>query len=299
LVASDGSTDNTETIVRELSERDPRVELVRTKGRAGKSQAQNVAAQHASGEILLFTDVETRIPPDALQPILGNFSDPQVGLVTAVVNFPKGDGAVAGGQGFYWRYETFLRQMESDIGILATASGQLLAVRRSLFRPIDPQHGDDCIIPLDVCLHGFRVVQEPRAVVTDVMPHTIEGELRARIRMTTRNWTGTFSRPALLNPLRFPGTAWSLVSHKLLRWLTPFLLVSALISNTVLVLEHRAVLLWFTQAIFYLAAIVGWLRERKGQSAAPFSYAFCFCLANVGFMLGIVKAFRGQRTVAY
>jgi cellulose synthase/poly-beta-1,6-N-acetylglucosamine synthase-like glycosyltransferase len=298
LVVSDGSTDATEDLVREFAARDPRIRLFHTE-RVGKSCAQNLAIGNARGEILLLTDAETRIPPDGLQQIVRNFADPQVGLVTVVVKLGEPGDAVSKGQGLYWRYEFWLRQAESDLGILATAGGCALAMRRELFLPMESCYGDDCVLPLDVRLQGYRVVQDPEATVFDTFPHTIEGELRARVRMTSRNWTGTLSRAALLNPLRFPFTSFGLVSHKLLRWLTPFLLATIFVANTVLLFHREQVALWVVQVLFYLFAFVGWRRARREKPAGVFAFPFSFCLANVGFFLGIVRVFRNQRIVAY
>lgn len=299
LVASDGSTDATEAIVQEFATRDPRVRLIRSEGRVGKSGAQNLAAHQAKSEILLFTDADTRWCANLLKPIAENFADPRVGLVAAVVHFGEPEDAVSKGQGSYWTYELFLRQLESDIGILATASGAAFAVRRSLFRPMVPRYGDDCVIPLDVRLQGFRVVQESSALVFDQMPHTTEGELRTRTRMTMRNWTGTLNYRQLLNPLRFPGTAWGLVSHKLLRWLTPFFLAELFLVNTLLAVQGHLVIFWTIQAIFYVSAMVGWRLSRVQKSESVFGYPFAFCLANIGFFLGIVMSLRRKRVVAY
>ncbi len=142
-------------------------------------------------------------------------------------------------------------------------------------------------------------MQEPAAGVYDTMPHTVEGELRSRVRMTARNWTGTLSRPALLNPLRFPLTALGLVSHKLLRWLTPFLLAILFVTNTLLVFRHEQIILWVLQILFYVSALVGWLLARTEKPAGVFAYPFSFCLANLGFTLGIFKALRNQTIVTY
>jgi cellulose synthase/poly-beta-1,6-N-acetylglucosamine synthase-like glycosyltransferase len=299
IVASDGSTDQTEEIVRSFSARDLRIRWLQSDTRVGKSGVQNLAAAEARGEILIFTDTSTAMTPGVLRTMIDHLGDPSVGLVTATVHFGHPEDAVEKGQGFYWRYELLLRSAESDLGILATGSGQALAIRRELFRPLPTCYGDDCIMPLDVRLQGFKVVQDREAIVFDAMPHSIEGELRARIRMTARNWAGTLSRPAILNPLQFPLTALGLVSHKLLRWLTPFFLAIVLLSNTLLALEGRAVLLWWVQVGFYLSAFVGWELTRKQRPAWVFGYPFSFCLANVGFLLGMVKVFRNQKIVAY
>ncbi len=299
LVVSDGSTDRTEEIVRGFMVHDSRILWLQSNSRAGKSSAQNLAAARARGDIFFFTDANTATAPNILRTIIDDLTDPTVGLVTAAVHFGRPEDAVEKGQGLYWRYELFLRSVESDLGILATGSGQALAVRRELFRSLPARYGDDCIMPLDVRLQGFKVIQDREATVYDELPHSIEGELRARIRMTARNWSGTLSRPALLNPLRFPLTALGLVSHRLLRWLTPFFLAIVLLSNACLALEGRAILLWWLQVGFYLSAFVGWELSRKQRPAWVFGYPFSFCLANVGFMLGMVKAFRNQKIVTY
>jgi cellulose synthase/poly-beta-1,6-N-acetylglucosamine synthase-like glycosyltransferase len=299
IVASDRSTDRTEEIVRRFISRDSRIQWLESNSRVGKSGVQNLAAQHARGNLLFFTDANTDLSPCALRTMVDRLSDPAVGLVTATVLFGNPEDAVEKGQGAYWRYELFLRSAESNLGILATGSGQALLLRRELFRPLPPCYGDDCIMPLDVRLQGYRVIQDREATVFDAMPHSIEGELRARIRMTARNWTGTLSRVALLNPLRFPLTAVGLVSHKLMRWLTPFFLAVILLCNTMLALEGHFVALWCLQVAFYLSAFIGWVLTRKQRPAWLFGYAFSFCLANLGFLLGMVKAFRNQKIVAY
>lgn len=299
LVASDRSTDRTEEIVRSFLARDSRIRWLESDSRVGKSGVQNLAAAQARGDVLFFTDADTAMSPGVLATMIDDLAEPAVGLVTATVQFGDPGDAIEKGQGFYWRYELFLRAGESDFGILATGSGQALAVRRELFRPLPTCYGDDCIMPLDVRLQGFKVIQNREAIVFDTMPHSIEGELRARIRMTARNWAGTLSRLAILNPLRFPLTALGLVSHKLLRWLTPFFLAIVLLSNLLLALQGRAVVLWWLQVSFYLSAFVGWGLTRKQRPAWLFGYPFSFCLANVGFMLGMLKAFRNQKIVAY
>ena len=298
LVASDGSTDGTECIVEKFAGQDSRIRLLRSAGRAGKSGVQNLAAAEARGDILLFTDAETRTRPDLLKQIAEDFADPGVGLVAPIVQFGRFDDPVSKGQGAYWRFEILLRQMESDLGILATASGAALAVRRELYRPVPVQYGDDCIIPLDVCLGGYRVLQDARSVVSDEMPHSIKGELRARVRMTTRNWSGILCRPGVLNPLRFPGVSWALVSHKFLRWMTPFFLVVLLLANGWLALHGQLTVLFVLQLGFYLAALIGW-RRPEGQCERVFGYPFAFCLANFGFFLGVLKSMRGEKVLTY
>jgi hypothetical protein len=102
-----------------------------------------------------------------------------------------------------------------------------------------------------------------------------------------------------LNPVRFPLTSVGLVSHKLLRWLTPFFLAAILLSSAILAFQAKAAALWWLQIGFYLSALIGWSLARKQKPAWLFGYPFSFCLANIGFLLGIVKALRNQKIVAY
>lgn len=299
IVACDGCTDATEEIARQFAVSDPRIRVLCVNGRSGKSGVQNVALRHARGEVVLLTDVNTMMPREALKLLEEDFTDPEVGAVTVAVYFGSPNNPVSQGQSLYWRFELFLRSTESDLGILATGSGQALALRRELFRPLPLFYGDDCIIPLDVRLQGYRVLHEERIHVFDTMPHTIEGELRTRARMTTRNWTGTLARSRILNPLQYPFTALALVSHKLLRWLTPFYMVLSFIASSGLALQSRATYFWMAQVLFYLFAIIGWRRTKKRLPVGIFGYAFSFCLANVGFLLGMMKVIRQQRIVAY
>jgi len=150
-----------------------------------------------------------------------------------------------------------------------------------------------------VRLQGYRVVQDTRVVVYDIMPNSIHGELRALARMTARNWTGTLHRPAILNPFRFPLTSWALISHKLLRWLTPFFLSILLAANVVLCINREWIVPCCLQLAFYAAAYVGLLRTLKGAPAWVLGYPFAFCLANAGFLLGMMKVMRGQQIASY
>jgi len=299
IVASDSSTDQTREIVSAFSVRDSRIIWLESNRRVGKSGIQNLAVTHARGDVFLFTDAGTDVTPGALQAMIGALDDPGVGLVTATVFFGHPEDAIQKGQGFYWRYELFLREAESRAGVLATGSGQALLLRRELFRPLPDCYGDDCIMPLDVRLQGYRVIQDRQAIVYDTMPHSIEGELRARIRMTARNWTGTLSRPALLNPQRFPLTSLGIISHKLLRWLTPFVLAALFFLSALLAMKGETSALVWIQGAFYLCALIGWRLAHRRRPAWLFGYPFSFCLANIGFLLGIVKALRNQKVIAY
>lgn len=248
-----------------------------------------------------MTDAGTRLERDTLRLLAADIADPRVGLVTATLQLTQSGNAISKAQGLYWQYELLIRQAESDTGVLATGSGQGMLMRRCLFQPMQPMYGDDCILPLDARLAGYRVLHNSRARVYDSMPHSAGGELKARIRMTARNWTGTLSRKAILNPFRYPGTALALISHKLLRWLTPLFLMILFAATAYGATngDRGYEFLLGAQLLFYTSASVGWLRFRARGSAGLFGLPFSFCLANIGFLGGLLRVLRSQQIIAY
>lgn len=299
LVASDGTTDATERIVETISARGEPVRLLPSAGRLGKSGAQNRAIPQAKGEIVVLTDAATRFDKSFVSEIVKPFADPAVGCVTGRLELRERSGAVARGQGYYWRYEMRLRADESELGLLAVASGQAMAFRRDLFRPMPAHVGDDCIIPLDVAEAGHRVVHWPQAVAYDTMEHDLGRELRSRIRMTMRNLSGTWMRPRLLDPLRSPGYALALWSHKILRWVGSFLVVVWVASAAGLAFSPLARVVSFAVAGICLLAPIGWYSHRYGRGWGPAEMVFSFFWANFAFLVGTVLAIGGGRIVAY
>ena len=300
LVVSDGSTDETEKIVEAYAERDSRVQLRRTQ-RVGKSAAQNQALLGVTSEFIFLSDADCLFSAGFLDATLNHFRDDRVGCVTGNLLLVTEHGNVASSLGLYWNFERLLRGLESASGLLATASGQCMAIRRSAFSPFESIYGDDCVVPLDMAIRGYRTVYASEAVAYGSMPDTSEGELKARIRMTTRNLTGTFSRRALLNPFRFPGHAWALISHKLFRWFTPLFLLWWLAGSICLASRGRVFLIALIgQLAMYVLAGAGWIVDLSGRRAWPVtSQAYSFVLANVGFSLGLVGAIQRRRISAY
>ncbi|HVC11881.1 MAG TPA: glycosyltransferase, partial [Burkholderiales bacterium] len=298
LVASDGSDDGTDDLVSRLAATHP-VRLFASGGRLGKTETQNRALKEARGEIVVFTDAETEFAPDFLREIVRPFEDPAVGMTTGRIDLMDASGVVARSQGFYWSFEMRVRDLESRLGILAVGSGQAMAVRKALIRPMDPSIGEDCIVPLDVALQGFSVVHCGAAVARDTFVADPAKELRTRIRMTLRNWQGTWSRPRLLNPLRHPGYALALWSHKILRWVSPFYMLAATVCIAALARDRLYLGLAVLAALGYLGAALGWLGGLRGKRVTVATQLYAFVLANLGFAIGVTRALLGHEIRTY
>lgn len=302
VVASDGSTDDTEAIVAQYMERHPNIRLVQSGGRKGKSGTQNIAMRTIRSEVVALTDADTRFETDYLKNIARAFQDPEVGCVTAHLRFRELGGSISANQGYYWRYELRLRELESHLGILAVASGQAMALRRDCFRELPSDVGDDCIIPLDTVLAGKRVVHRADALAVDVMEAESVREFNSRVRMTLRNWIGTWRRPQLLNPLAHPGYAFALWSHKLLRWLGgPVFWLGAMSGTWLAFVGHPGPVPITMTLGFWALVLQGWRQERQPATRRiPLAGTlFSFVLANSGFTVGLWRALTGQRIVTY
>ena len=297
LVVSDGSTDRTDAIVEDFCRGRP-VKLVRT-GRIGKSPAQNIGMQHATGDIVVLTDAGASFDPYCVRELVAAFADASVGAATAHLRLLERLGAVAASQSMYWSYELKIREMESRLGILAVATGTAMAFRRALFRDLPPHVGDDDIIPLYVVDQGYRVVHCPLALAYDALEHEDGREFRSRVRTTMRNWTGIWMMPSLLDPFRHPGYALALWSHKLLRWLGSFGLVAMTMAALAMATTGTGLFVVLSFAAFLAAGAVGLWASRRRKAIPLIGTIYSFLLANAGFLLGICKAISGQSIIAY
>ncbi len=300
LVASDGSTDATNSIVRSFS--DSRVRLFESPG-LGKTGTQNAAIREISSDIIAFTDADILFDRQWLKQAALRFRDPDIGAVDGrqLYGVPAAD-SIQASHGFYWNYELKLRYLESQLGILAVVAGACFAVRRKLFVPMDPAIGDDCIIPLDVVAQGYRVVHEPTAIAWHNFGEDSSIALPRRIRMTLRNWQGTWTRSRLLNPFLHPGYAFALWSHKLLRWMSPLFLAAATLSAaTMLILEPSGVsaAIFTPFALLFSLAAVGWTLAGRKLRIPGCGTAYSFVLANTAFLIGLWRAVNGQRIQSY
>ena len=290
LVGSDGSSDRTDEIVGRF--RNQGVGLLSFPEHIGKSAIQNGLVKLASGSILVFTDADCFFTPETLRLLVPHFSDPRIGLVTARPLYEnERETAVTQNESLYLRYESFLRREESNRGILAMASGSLFALRRSLWQPLDPGHGDDFALPLAVAAVGFRNVLDPRAVAVTRLEQKQPGAMRQlKSRIIAKDFRGLLSRAALLNPFRYGALAVGLWSHKLLRWLAPFFLIALFASNLFLLDRPVFRSALFLQLAFYALALLGAALRNRSRFFL-WSVPFSFCLVNFAALLGTLQCF--------
>lgn len=291
IVASDCSTDGTDEIVASCSDR---VRLIRAPERMGKEAAQQLAVQAASGEILVFSDVATALSPDGVSNIVKNFADPSVGCVSSVDRFIDPDGKVSG-EGVYVRYEMFLRLLESRVNSLVGLSGSFFAARRDVCRRWSADRQSDFTTLLNAVQMGMRGVLDPRSpgYYGDIVDD--RRERQRKVRTVVRGIAVLSAHARMLNPFRYGMFAWQLASHKLCRWLVPFALILAWLSNAVLAAQSAFYLVTFlVQTGFYAAAIGG-----ASTGASMLRLPAFLVMANLAILTAWLRYARGERITSW
>ena len=294
IVASDGSTDRTNQIVEVFHAQG--IELIDFPCRRGKSSAIADAMERIRTEIVLFSDANVMYEPSAVKTLVRNFADASVGLVSGRVQLINHHLFYRGPENYYYQYEEFLQRQEAVAGTMLGADGAMFAIRRELFRP--PSAAvilDDFVIAMSIVRQGKRVVFEPDAVGLEASSPNALAEFERRSRVVAGAVQSIYSGEGV--PRRDQLFQWfQYLSHKVLRWLTPFFLVWLLIASLVLIREPFYQTILAAQATFYGLALYGAVTRRPRLiNALP----FYFCMVNTAAAAGLYRGLGFQQVVRW
>ena len=294
IVASDGSTDGTDEIVRSFAEQG--VILYRGPGRQGKTATLNGAVDSAGGEIVVFSDATGRYSSQAIRELAAHFNDPSVGCVTGRVAYRYGDDVTSRGFRWYQRFAVGIRNAETRFGSQTSVSGSIHALRRELFRPGAPEHSADVVDAVNTVAQGRRVVYARQAVSYEQARSSVRDEYRCRVRIGVRNTAVT---PYVLSRLMRSGALgylFQMISHKFLRWWLWLWLLTLAITNAVLVGQGTVyAVLAAAQGAFYCLALGGLAAARYGVTVRFVSSMSFFVVANAAMCVGVFEWLRGRR----
>ena len=296
VVASDASDDGSDDIAREYAPSG--VRLIRSPERRGKEFAQGLAISQTTGDILVFSDAGTDLPPDSVRHLVENFADSSIGAVSSEDRFISEDGRVVG-EGAYVKYEMWLRRLESQRAGLVGLSGSFFGVRRAVVGAWDAAIPSDFACALYAVKAGMRAVSDPRVVGVYRDIKDPSREFGRKVRTAVRGMSAVVALREVLNPLRFGLFAFQVWSHKVMRWLVPLFMVLLLISSVFLAGTRSLYAAALgAQCLGYGIAVLAHLAPRLREIAVV-RLAYFFVQVNLALGQAGLEFLRGRRIVTW
>lgn len=299
VIASDGSTDETDEIVSRYCEYGFKLLSL---PRLGKADALNAAVAASTGEIIAFSDANSMFAPDALQSLINPFADPKVGGVAGNQCYLGKTGPnVNRSEQSYWNFDRIMKKFQSRAGNAISATGAIYAIRRSLFQPIPVGVTDDFITSTRVIAQGYRLVFAPDAIAYEPPAELDSAEFTRKVRIMTRGLQAVLVMRQLLNPFRYGFYSIELFSHKVLRRLVVFpLLILAFVSPFLWNqgLFYQVVMLG--QGLFYGMALIGFLLRKTAVGHRKFfTLPLFFCMVYTAAFIATINILRGRKIVRW
>ncbi|MCR3921546.1 MAG: glycosyltransferase family 2 protein [Firmicutes bacterium] len=282
IIVSDSSTDRTNKIVEAYAAHG--IELVVVPGRVGKTKALNYVIKQISSEIIVFSDANSLYNSDAITLLVRHFSATDVGAVCGELRFADNST-----EGLYWKYEQFVKKLESLVSTLTVYNGAIYAIRRELHREMNHQSSNDLQHAFQVTLQKYRGVYEPNALAYERSGTSELIEFNRHVRISSRSWNGLITNLYVLNPFVVGAFSLQFFFRKICRWLGPGLLLTLFVSNIALI-NHSIYSFFFVgQCFVYSLALIGWLTSKSARSFKPGYYAYYFLLINWASLLGFLR----------
>lgn len=300
---TDGSSDSTNEIIAEY----PRVRLLYQPARKGKIAAINRAMQFITTPVVVFCDANTFLNKECIHEIAKHYADPKTGGVSGekIVREPGNEQSLAGaGEGLYWKYESYLKKLDSDFYTVVGAAGELFSIRTNLFEHV-PENVllDDFIISLRIAQKGYRIMYEPKAYAVESPSSDINEEQKRKIRIGAGGYQSIVMLKSLLNIFKYPKLSFQYISHRVLRWaVCPFLLPVIFILNVIIYVNGQDKvfgILLFLQVLFYIAAIFGYLLAIRNKKSKLFYVPYYFVFMNVSLYFGLIRYWKKSQSVLW
>lgn len=304
LWVTDGSDDGTP----DLLKMHKNLEVYHLNERRGKMHAMNRGVKFVKAPIIIFSDTNTILGNQSIREIVAKFSNEKTGCVAGEKRIveKKADAAAGAGEGLYWKFESWIKNMDAELNSAVGAVGELFAVRTELFEDVETDTLlDDFIISLRIAQKGYHVAYAPNAYAEETASLNVQEELKRKIRIAAGGVQTIFRLKSLLNPFRYGLLTWQYVSHKILRWtLAPFSLFLLLVVNLLIVAEHNSWIyveffsvFFYFQVVCYILAAVGWYFGNKRVRFKVLFAPYYFVSINYASIRGIFRYFKGKQSV--
>lgn len=300
IFITDGSTDHSAEVLKKY----PSVTVLHSSRRGGKTAAENRAMQYVDEPIVIFSDANTLLNKEAVKNMVRHFKDEKVGCVSGEKRILTGDKDVASaaGEGLYWKYESFLKKLDSQLYSAVGAAGELVAFRTPLFETM-PEDTilDDFIQSMYIAAKGYKIVYEPDAYAVETAASSIKEELKRKVRICAGGWQSIQRLGKRLSPVKLPVLYFQYFSHRVLRWtVNPFLMLIVLLANFALAVNGRFFLFVLClQALFYAFSFGGYLLEQRQLKIKMFFLPYYFCIMNYSVIMGLIRYLKGSQSAVW
>lgn len=304
LVGSDNSIDKTNDILIELKNNFHWLKVFTFKERSGKAGVINKLIPNCKNEILIFTDANTIFEKKSLKNLAAHFNEEKIGGVSGKLILSETKDSISGSveEKKYWEYETLIKKSEGKCGILIGANGGIFAIRKSLFEivPTDKAVTDDFFISLNVLKKGFKFIYDEKSIAYENVSEKVIDEFKRKIRFMATNIQTLFFMKELIFNKKNLLISFSFISHKIIRWIIPFLLILLLVLNLFLFSSSKVFNYFFyLQIAFYFFGLLGYLFSLFNFRITLFSIIYFFLMSNLALLIGTVKFFRGKHSVIW
>jgi len=301
LFVTDGSTDNSQEIITQY----PEIELFHEPERRGKNAAVNRVMNYVKTPITIYCDANTLLSKKSLQYLARHYRDERVGAVAGEkrVKLEEEGNAAGSGESAYWKYESKLKQWDSELNTVVGAAGELFSIRTELYEEV-PKGVliEDFRLSMNIAKKGYKVVYEPEAYAIETASESIEEESKRKVRISAGGLIEVWHFMSLLNFFKYGLLSFQYVSHRMLRWtLAPLSLVVVLISNIILAFTHHPFfkIILLLQLLFYALALVGYLLRNKNIKIMLAFIPYYFVFMNWSVFLGLIRLIRGKQSVVW
>lgn len=298
VFVTDGTTDDSIEKLKSFEQ----VKVYHSDERKGKMAAINRVMPLIKSPITVFTDANAMLNTDAIKSMVEHFVNPKVGVVAGekqIIKVSENNAEV--GEGLYWKYESFLKKLDSELYSTVGAAGELYAIRTSLFQTLETDTLlDDFVLSLRICSKGYVTAYEPSAKAMETASLNIAEELKRKVRISAGGIQSVLRLQTLLNPFKHGWLTFQYLSHRVLRWtLVPVFLVLMPIVNLFLLDNPLYQLSLFLQVAFYSLAILGYVFEKKGKKFKALYVPYYFSFMNYAAILGFKRFYSNQQAVTW
>lgn len=302
IFITDGSTDRTPEIVKKF----PGIQLLHEATRRGKVAAMNRAMKFVSTPYVVFSDANTLLNTGCITEMAKHYSNSMVGGVAGEKKVIAGSDAKAAGagEGLYWKYESFLKKLDSEFYSVVGAAGELFSVRTDLYEQCKENIIiEDFVLSLKICMKGFIIRYEPGSYAMEDSSLSMKEEEKRKIRISAGAFQAMVILKGLFNVFKYPLLSFQFISHRILRWtLCPLCLVSILITNILIVIYHGGLIyqaFLVLEVLFYTCALLGWFYANKNIKVKSLYIPYYFFFMNVSVFLGFKRFLRRKQTVLW